>query len=139
MQQIKYLMSSDVELVHPEETIQTAAQRMRDGGFGLLPVGENDRLVGTITDRDIAVRAVAQGLDGTTKVRSIMSEGVCWAYDDDTVEAACNRMAEHQVRRLPVVNRDKRLVGILALGDIAMDEAQREPAAEAICGVSQPA
>jgi CBS domain-containing protein len=136
--QLKDLMSRDVKVVSPDMTIEEAAREMSDGGFGMLPVGENDRMIGAISDRDIAVRAVAEGKGPGTKVRDIMSEGICWAYDDDTVERAAMLMSEHQVRRLAVVNRDKRLVGIVALGDFAVDSSEIEPAAEALSKISVP-
>jgi len=111
---------------------------MRDGDFGMLPVGENDRMIGAISDRDIAIRAVAEGKGPGTKVREIMSEDICWAYDDDTVESAAKLMSEKQIRRLPVVNHDKRLVGIVALGDFAVDSSAIRPAADALAGISEP-
>jgi len=138
MQQVKELMSRDVKVISPDMTIGEAAKKMRDGGFGMMPVGEDDRMIGTISDRDIAVRAVAEGKDGSTRVRDVMSEGVAWAYDDETVEQAATIMSERQVRRLPVVNRDKRLVGILALGDFAVDSSEMKPAAHALAEISKP-
>jgi CBS domain-containing protein len=139
MQKIRELMSREVEVISPEATIVEAAQRMREGNFGLLPVGKNDQMVGAISDRDIAVRAVALGKDASTKVREVMSEGIYWAYDDESVADASKIMSERQVRRLPIVNRDKRLVGILALGDIAARKGQLEPAAKALAEISEPA
>jgi CBS domain-containing protein len=139
MHKIKDLMSRDVQVISPDTTIAEAARRMRDGDFGMMPVGENDRMVGAISDRDIAVRAVAEGRDGNAKVRDVMSDGVRWAYEDESVERAVEIMSEHQIRRLPIVNRDKRLVGILALGDIACDKSEIEPAAEALSEISEPA
>ncbi|HET6828301.1 MAG TPA: CBS domain-containing protein [Ramlibacter sp.] len=139
MQQIKDLMSRDVKVISPDASIEEAAKAMRDGNFGMMPVGENDRMIGAISDRDIAVRAVAMGLDGKAKVRDVMSDGIFWAFEDDPVERAAQIMGEQQIRRLPVVNRDKRLVGIVALADIAVDGVEREPAAEALSGISEPA
>jgi CBS domain-containing protein len=139
MQLLKELMSRDVKLVGPETSIADAARQMRDGEFGMLPVGEKDRLIGTISDRDIAIRAVAAGKDGSTAVRDVMSEGVAWAYEDDSVEQAAKLMSERQVRRLPVVDRNKRLVGIVALGDFAVDAGDMRPAAEALAEISRPA
>lgn len=136
--QLKDVMSRDVMVISPDMTIEEAARKMRDGDFGMMPVGENDRMVGAISDRDIVVRAVAEGKGPDTKVREIMSEGICWAFDDDTVEHAAKLMSERQVRRLPVVNRDKRLVGIVALGDFAVDSAQLKPAADALAKISEP-
>jgi CBS domain-containing protein len=138
MQQLKDLMSRDVKVIHPDMTIRDAAQQMRGGDFGMMPVGEGDRMIGTISDRDIVLRAVAKGKDNTTKVRDVMSEGVAWAYDDDSVEAAAKIMSERQVRRLPVVDRDKRLVGIVALGDFAVERSEIQPAARALSEISKP-
>jgi len=138
MQRLKDVMSRDVKLVAPDSTIREAAQQMRDGDFGMLPVAENDRLIGAISDRDIAIRAIADDKGPATTVREVMSEGICWAYEDDSVEQAAAIMSERQVRRLPVLDRDKRLVGIVSLGDFAVDSADIEPAAEALSGISQP-
>src|SRR6187402_2282888 len=139
MQQLKDLMSRNVKVIDPEMSIGEAAIQMRDGDFGMLPVGEDDRMIGTISDRDIAIRAIAEGKDSETKVRDVMSDGIAWAYEDDSVDKAVKIMSECQVRRLPVVDRDKRLVGIVALGDFAVDVAQLRPAAEALSEISKPA
>ena len=138
MQQLKDLMSRDVKVVSPDMSIRDAAKQMRDGDFGMMPVGEDDRMIGTISDRDIAIRAVAEGMDPTTKVRAVMSEGVAWAYEDDSVEHAAKIMSERQVRRLPVVDREKRLVGIVALGDFAVESSEIKPAAQALSEISKP-
>ncbi len=139
MQQLKNLMSRDVKVISPDMTIGEAARKMRDGDFGMMPVGEDDRMIGTISDRDIAIRAVAEGKDSGTKVRDVMSEGIAWAYEDDSVEQAAMIMSERQVRRLPVVDRDKRLVGIVALGDFAVECSEIRPAAQALSEISRPA
>ena len=138
MQLLKNLMSRDVKVISPDMTIGDAAKKMRDGDFGMMPVGEEDRMIGSISDRDIAIRAVAEGKDADTKVRDVMTEGVAWAYEDDTVEQAARIMSERQVRRLPVVDRDKRLVGIVALGDFAVERSEMKPAAEALSEISKP-
>ena len=138
MQKLKDLMSRDVKVISPDMSIREAAREMRDGDFGMLPVGENDRMIGTISDRDIAVRAVAEGKDTGTKVRDVMSEGIAWAFEDDSVEQAAKIMSERQVRRLPVVDRDKRLVGIVALGDFAVESSEIRPAAQALSEISKP-
>jgi CBS domain-containing protein len=135
---VKDLMSRDVKVISPDMTIAEAAKKMRDGDFGMMPVGEDDRMIGTISDRDIAIRAVAEGRDAGTKVRDVMSEGVAWAYEDDSVEKAATIMSDCQVRRLPVVNRNKRLVGIVALGDFAVESSEILPAAEALSEISKP-
>ncbi|MEO8102157.1 MAG: CBS domain-containing protein [Betaproteobacteria bacterium] len=139
MQKLKDLMSRNVQLIGPDETIRDAAQQMLKGNFGMLPVTENDRMIGSISDRDIAIRAVAGGKDCTTKVRDVMSEGIIWAYEDASVADAAKLMSDHQVRRLPVVNADKQLVGIVALGDFAVVNADIAMAGEALAEISQPA
>ena len=138
MQKLTDLMSRDVKVISPEMTIQEAASQMREGDFGMLPVGEDDRMIGSVTDRDIAIRAVAAGKDGSTKVREVMSEGIFWVFEDESVEAAAKIISERQVRRLPVVDRNKRLVGIVALGDFAVESSEIKPAAEALSEISKP-
>ena len=138
MHQLKDVMTRNVKVISPDSTIREAAKAMLDGDFGMMPVGENDRLIGAISDRDIAVRGVAEGKDSNAKVREVMSQGITWAYEDDSVEDAAKIMSERQIRRLPVINRDKRLVGIVALGDFAVDSSELEPAAEALSEISQP-
>ena len=100
MQMLKDVMTHDVMVISPDATLQEAASRMRDAGFGMMPVGENDRMIGVVSDRDIVMRAVADGKGCETPVRDVMSEGVVWAYEDDTVEEGARKMSEHQVRRL---------------------------------------
>ena len=139
MQKLTDLMSRDVKVISPDMNIQEAANEMRQGDFGMLPVGENDRMIGAITDRDIAIRAIAQGKDGSTKVRDVMSEGIFWVFEDESVEAAAKMMSQRQVRRLPVVDRNKRLVGIVALGDFAVESSEIRPAADALSEISKPA
>lgn len=137
--QLKDVMSTEVYLGDPDMPLREVAALMRDGDFGLVPVGENDRLVGTITDRDIAIRAVAEGKDpNATLVREVMSNGIKFCFEDDSVEDAAVIMGREQIRRLPVVNRDKRLVGIVSLGDLAIDSRSIRQAAVALANVSQP-
>jgi CBS domain-containing protein len=130
-------MTTDVRIGNPNQTIQEAARMMGELDAGVLPIGENDRLVGMITDRDIAIRAVAKGLAPNTPVRDVMTREVKYCFEDDDLEDVAHNMADIQVRRLPVLNRDKRLVGIVSVGDIAIAEGP-EPAGEAICGISEP-
>ena len=139
MQKIKELMSTDVQVIGPDETIGDAAQKMQNGDFGMLPVKEYDRMIGSISDRDIAIRAVAAGKASSTKVREVMTEGIICAFEDDSVAEAAKLMSEHQIRRLPIVNADKRLVGIVALGDFAVENADVKVAGEALAEISQPA
>jgi CBS domain-containing protein len=138
MQQLRDVMSQDVKILNPDATLKDAARQMRDGNFGLMPVGENDRLVGTLSDRDIVIRAVAEGRDANTRVRDVMSDQVVWAYENDSVDKASQIMSEHQIRRLPIVNSDKRLVGIVSLGDLAADAGNIRPAGEALSDISKP-
>jgi CBS domain-containing protein len=130
-------MTRDVCIAAPDQTIQEAARVMAEIDAGSLPVGENDRLVGMITDRDIAVRAVAQGKGPRTEVREVMSLDVKYCFEDEDTDQVTRNMAQLQVRRLPVMNRDKRLVGMLALGDLAVNGAAK-PAGEALAGISRP-
>ena len=139
MQKVSEVMTRNVQVISPEATIKEAAQQMRGGDFGMLPVGENDRMIGAISDRDIAIRAIAEGKESSTRVRDVMSEGLVWAFDTDSIEDAAKLMSEHQIRRLPVVDKDKRLVGIVALGDFAIDSSDIVPAAEALAEISRPA
>ena len=115
-------MTRDVRVASPGQSIREVARMMDEIDAGALPVGENDRLVGMITDRDIALRAVAQGKGPDTPVRDVMSREVKYCYEDEDLEHVAENMGDLQVRRLPVVSRDKRLVGIVALGDIARSE-----------------
>lgn len=112
-------MTRDVAIANPQETICDAAKMMADCDAGMLPVGENDRLVGVITDRDIAVRGVADGKGPGAKVGDVMSAEVRYCYEDDDINDVLRNMGELQVRRLPVLSRDKRLVGIVSLSDLA--------------------
>lgn len=138
MQKLKDLMNRDVQTISPDSTIREAAQKMRKGKFGMLPVAENDRMIGSISDRDIAVRAVADGKDAGTKVREVMSEGIVCAYEDDSVADAAKLMSDKQIRRLPILNTDKRLVGIVALGDFAVEKADIWVAGAALSEISKP-
>jgi len=112
-------MTRDVQLVHPTQSIRDAARMMAEIDAGALPVGQDDRLVGMITDRDIAVRAIAEGKGPDTSVGDAMTPEIMYCFDDDEVADVSENMAAIQVRRLPVVNRDKRLVGIVSLADLA--------------------
>lgn len=116
---ISKIMTRNVRTLEPERSIREAATLMADIDSGALLINEGDRLIGMITDRDIAVRAVAAGLDGNTPVRQVMSSNVRYCFDDEDVEHVAANMADIQVRRLPVLNREKRLVGVVSLGNIA--------------------
>jgi CBS domain-containing protein len=130
-------MTREVRVATPGQSIREVAKIMEEIDAGAMPVGENDRLIGMITDRDIAIRAVGHGKGPDTPVREVMSEHVHYCYDDQEIEEVAENMGDIRVRRLPVVNRDKRLVGILSLGDVARAEGG-ETVGEAVVGVSQP-
>ncbi|MBO0764701.1 MAG: CBS domain-containing protein [Hyphomicrobiaceae bacterium] len=135
---VSEVMTRDVRIANPTDTIRQAAQTMAAIDAGVIPVAENDRLVGMITDRDIAVRAVAAGKSPDASIREVMSTDVCYCFDDQEIGDVATNMAGIQVRRLPVVNRDKRLVGIFSLGDIARAHNQDQPAVQALCGICEP-
>lgn len=131
-------MTRDVRMISPDATIGDAARLMADTDTGILPISENDKLIGMITDRDIAIRGVARGKDPeTTKVRHVMSAEVKYCFDDDELEDVLQNMGDLQVRRLPVISRAKRLVGIISLGDLAANGAP-EAAGDALSQISQP-
>jgi CBS domain-containing protein len=130
-------MTREVRVATPGQSIREVAKIMAEIDAGAMPVGDNDRLVGMITDRDIAIRAVAQGKGPDTPVREVMStEQVLYCYEDEELDHVAKNMANEQVRRLPVVNREKRLVGIVSLGNLAQTEARS--ASKAVKGVSKP-
>ncbi len=135
---VSEVMTRDVKIADPEMSIGAAAKTMEDIDSGFLPVGENDRLVGAITDRDIAIRAVGHGMGPETKVRDVMSKDVKYCFEDEDISGVSANMADVQVRRLPVVNRDKRLVGVLSLGDLAIETATQHEAEQALSGISEP-
>jgi CBS domain-containing protein len=136
--QVSEAMSRDVKLARPDQSIMEAAKLMAECDCGSVPVQENDRLVGMITDRDIVVRAIAQGKDGSTMVKDVMSEQIKYCFEEDNLEDVAQNMGDLQIRRLPVVNKDKRLVGIISLGDIA-NVQETETVGEALCSISEPA
>ena len=134
--QVSELMTRDVRIASPEDSLEQAAKMMAEIDAGVLPVGENDRLVGMITDRDIAIRAVAKGMGPETKVRDVMSKEVKYCFEDEDLDDVTDNMGDLQVRRLPVLNHDKRLVGIISLGDVAVGHAS--DASQALQGISEP-
>jgi CBS domain-containing protein len=129
-------MTREVRIANPNERIRDVASTMAQIDAGVIPVSEDDRLVGMITDRDIAVRAVAAGKGPDTPVRDVMTQDVKYCYEDEDLNHVAKNMAELRVRRLPVLNREKRLVGILSLGDLALTQGKKA-AGEAVTGVSR--
>jgi CBS domain-containing protein len=135
---IRNVMTPDVELTNPMETIEQAAKRMAEIDAGSLPVGEDDRMVGMLTDRDIVVRCLARGGDPkSATVGEIMSDDIKYCFDDEEIDHVTQNMGGLQIRRLPVVNRDKRLVGIVSLGDIARTHKPAKTG-KALGDISQP-
>jgi CBS domain-containing protein len=134
---IKDVMTTDVVVAAPDQTIADAARMMARSDAGALPVGQDDRLVGMITDRDIALRAVAKDLPPETPVRECMSKEVLYCFQDEDVEHVAENMGEQKVRRLPVLDREKRLVGIVSIGDLALN-SKPKTSGQAIAAISQP-
>jgi CBS domain-containing protein len=130
------VMTPDVRTIAPSSTIREAAKLMLDIDAGSLPVAENDRLVGMLTDRDIAVRAIAAGKGPDTTVGEAMSPDILYCYDDQDIDEVCENMSDMQVRRLPVVDRDKKLVGIVSIGDLAR-RGETDAAGEALEGITR--
>jgi CBS domain-containing protein len=138
--QVREVMTPGAECICPTNSLQQAAQRMKQLDVGTLPVcGDNDRLVGMITDRDITVRAVAEACDSrTTTVKDVMTPDVVYCFEDQDVQQAAQLMKEYQIRRLVVLNRDKRLVGIVSLGDLAVETGDEKLAGQTLEHVSLP-
>lgn len=136
--QIKDVMTPDVSFVTPDTPIREIACRMRDNDIGSTPVVEHNRLIGMVTDRDIVLRVVAGTVDlDSARARDAMSQGILYCFDDDSVESVLENMGNNQIRRLPVVNRQKRLVGFVSLGDLSL-AGRRRAAGEALQEISQP-
>jgi CBS domain-containing protein len=134
--EIRDVMTEQVDFVGPETQLLEVARKMRENDIGSTPVVENDRMIGIVTDRDIVIRVVAEGQDvRSTTARAAMSPKVLYCFDDQTVEEVLENMGHNQVRRLPVVNRDKRLVGVVSLGDLV--KASEGKAGAALHDISQ--
>ena len=131
------VMTAEVQLCTPDDTLKDAAQAMAALAVGLLPVADNERLVGMILDRDIAIRGIGMGRGPQGRVGDVMTAEVKYCYDDQDLDEVSANMGEIQVRRLPVLNRNKQLVGIIALGDIALVQGGNGTGA-ALCGISRP-
>ncbi len=135
--QVADAMTRQVQVVSPSQSIVDAARQMAEADIGSLPVADNDRLVGMVTDRDLVVRGLAKGKSVDSTVSDVMSTEIKYCYEDDDLESVAQNMGDLQIRRLPVVNRDKRLVGIVTLGDLAgTDEGA---ASEALSQITEPA
>jgi CBS domain-containing protein len=135
--QIRDAMTKGVRVARPDAPVMELAKRMRDEDIGSIPVAENDKLIGMVTDRDIVTRCVAETPDvSQIRARDVMSPKVLYCFENDSVVDVLANMREQQVRRLPVVNRDKRLVGVVSIGDLSQIEAQS--AGTALQGISRP-
>jgi CBS domain-containing protein len=134
---VREAMTPDAKVISPRQSLAEAARMMAECDAGSLPVGEDDRLVGMITDRDIVIRAVAHDLPPETPVRDVMSKEILYCYEDQDIAHVAENMSEQKVRRLPVLNRDKRLVGIVSLGDIARS-AKLSKAGAAMAEIAKP-
>ncbi|HXG21648.1 MAG TPA: CBS domain-containing protein [Methylomirabilota bacterium] len=137
---VRDIMTSQVEIIHPDVTLQEAATKMSQLDVEPLPVCDGEQLIGMLTDRDITVRATAKGCDPTaTTVREVMTPEVVYCFDDQDVETAAQMMEMRQIRRVPVLNRGKRLVGIVSLSDLAVEIGNRDLAGETLERASTPA
>ena len=130
-------MTAAVRITQPQQTIAEAARTMADIDAGVLPVADGDRLVGMVTDRDIAIRAVALGKNPQTPVQEVMSKEVLYCFADEDLDEVVQNMADMKVRRMPVLSRDKRMVGILSLGDVALVD-DPDITGEALSEISEP-
>lgn len=138
--QLKDVMTRGVEVVPPDTMLKEAAEKMRKLDVGPLPVCDGERLLGMLTDRDITVRAVAEGCNPTTtKVREVMTPDIIYCFEDQDVREAARLMENHQIRRLPILSREKRLVGIVSLGDLAVGTGDQKLAGKVLEQVSEPA
>jgi CBS domain-containing protein len=130
------VMSRDVQVANPDQSIIEAAKLMAECDCGAIPMAQDDKLIGMITDRDIVIRALAQGKSVDTKAIEVMSDEIKYCFDDEEIEDVARNMGDLQIRRLPVVNRDKRLVGIVSLGDIA-GSSDPSSAGQALSNISE--
>ena len=140
MQKLRDIMTRNVEIIAPKATVQEAAKKMKDLNVGALPVCDGDKLTGMLTDRDLVMRILAEGRNPkTVTVSDAISTDVVFCFEDDSVEKASQLMAQHQIRRLPVMSSTKRLVGIVTLGDLAVHGTNPEASGDVLQQVSTPA
>jgi CBS domain-containing protein len=138
--QIKQIMTRNVEVINPNTSLKEVAQKMRDLDVGSMPVCDGERLKGMLTDRDITIRATAEGQNpDSARATDVMTAAVYYCYEDQDVAEAAQVMEEKQIRRLPIVDRNKKLVGIVSLGDLAVDTGKERLAGEALTEISRPA
>jgi len=138
--EVREIMSRNVECISPSATLQEAASRMRTRDIGFLPVCQGDQVIGTLTDRDAMIRAIAQGMDPTkTTAKEIMSRDVFFSFEDQDIEDVAEYMSERQVRRMIILDRDKKLVGVVSLGDVAKTDGEEKVSAQALRQISEAA
>jgi CBS domain-containing protein len=136
---ISEVMTHDVRMCGPDDTLAAAAKLMAELDAGVLPVANSEKMIGMVTDRDIVIRGLAEGLGPNAKVSEVMTEDVKYCYDDDDCAEVAKNMGEIQVRRLPVLNRQKRLVGIVSIGDLAVTmKPHGEQIGDSLAGISRP-
>lgn len=131
------IMTREVEIAAPTDPLRQVARTMAERDIGSMPVCDGRKIQGMITDRDIVIRAVAKGLDASASAALVMTTNIEYCFEDDDLSEVCSRMSDRQVRRLPVVDRDKNLVGIVALGDLALSNKDKV-AGETLQQISQP-
>jgi CBS domain-containing protein len=134
---VSEVMTRNVRIANADETIQAAARIMAEIDAGVVPVGKDGKLVGMLTDWDIAIRAVVQGMGPGSKVGDVMSAEVKYCFEDEDLDHVCSNLGSQKIRRIPVLGRDKQLVGILSLGDVAV-ETGGDGAGEALAAISRP-
>lgn len=137
---VKDIMENKPQYVAPETTLTEAAKLLRDNDFGFLPIGENDRLIGTVTDRDMIIKGIAEGWDPNTKtVRDVMNDKVFYCYEEDSLEKAAGYLENLQIHRLIVLNTDKRMTGIVSVGDFGRKCQNDEMCGQIVEGISEDA
>jgi CBS domain-containing protein len=136
---LKEIMTKEVETVSPKDTLKEAAQKMRVRDIGFLPVSDGDKVLGVVTDRDLILRAIAEGMDPKTRIgNDFITTPIVYCFDDQDVDEAAKLMEEHQIRRLIILNRaDNRLAGVVSLGDIAT-KGKEKTSAKVLQSVSEP-
>jgi CBS domain-containing protein len=135
---LREIMTSNVEVIHPDDTLQIAAEKMRDRDIGFLPVCDGDRLTGVLTDRDLITRALADGMDSKAMLgRYLVTSPAIYCFEDQSVDEAAKLMHDNQIRRLVILSRDKQMVGVVSLGDLAMS-ADDKLSGEVLQSVSEP-
>ena len=135
---LREIMTSNVEVIHPDDTLQIAAEKMRDRDIGFLPVCDGDRLTGVLTDRDLITRALADGMDSKAMLgRDLVTSPAIYCFEDQSVDEAAKLMHDNQIRRLVILSRDKRMVGVVSLGDLAVS-ADDKLSSEVLQSVSEP-